>query len=167
MSVLHPRKPNGTYSQNIAAYTPEELRAYHRNWYHRRVADSTKPKLLVYRAESRRRWQYGVEPAEYNRMLQEQVECCKLCHAPFQSRASNLKESPVIEHSHRCSNSHNHKQTGLMGGCAECVRGLVCQTCNHVVVRFLELYPDRQTDAERVYMADRPLLRYRAEAGQR
>jgi hypothetical protein len=42
---------------------------------------------------------------------------------------------------------------------------LLCPQCNQIVVPFLEIYPARQTDAERWYMADRPILRYRANRG--
>ena len=56
-----------------------------------------------------------------------------------------------------------NSRRSLDGGCAQCVRGLICEQCNLVVVRFLELYPDRGTVAEQIFMSDRPLLRYRAE----
>jgi|SRR5579864_95426 len=118
--------------------------------------------------ECRAMWlwsRYRIEAIEQQRMMTDQNQRCKLCRAPFTTFKSNRASSPCIEHGHQCSNRTNHGVKGPNGGCAKCIRGIVCQRCNSVVVRFLELYPDRQTVAEREYMADRPILRYRVEAG--
>ena len=43
------------------------------------------------------------------------------------------------------------------------MRGLICYSCNVVVVRFIEDYPTRRLPSEQAYLDDRPMLRYRAE----
>ena len=116
---------------------------------------------------------YDVRPEEYDRMLIEQDNRCKLCRQPF---GTDRATAPCVEHKHVCANQVSHKRhvhakryrkwavtNRSEWGCAECVRGLVCRQCNQVVVRFLELYPNRATVAEQAYIADRPILRYRAE----
>jgi len=132
----------------------------------------TGPRSLYCSAKCRRRvrtlregpyhriYMYGFILAEYNSMLAEQDNQCWLCRRPF-------PEAPQIDHAHDCPNKANHRnQSAGHGrrqefGCPECVRGLLCRFCNTVVVRFLETYPDRMTETERTYFADRPIKRYR------
>ena len=115
------------------------------------------------RADCRAR-NHQITIAEYDRMMTEQDSRCALCCAVFTEFHVNRQRSPNIDHNHACPDSGRHKRRiGCSeGGCAECVRGLICRRCNLIVVPFLELYPDRQTAAEQVYMATRPVKRYRA-----
>ena len=53
---------------------------------------------------------YGVDPAEYNRMFQEQQGCCAICG----KHQSSLKRALDVDHNHKTS----------------IVRGLLCRWCN-------------------------------------
>ena len=155
---------------NTEAWTPEQWRAYHADWYshHReaRIAAASQWGAAhpTHQQANRVQYVYDMSKAEYARMLAEQDNRCKLCRRPFEPFKINRTASAHVDHSHTCPNRQNHKCKTDGGGCAECVRGAVCHQCNTIVIRFLELYPDRQTAAEHAYMADRPLLRYRAES---
>jgi|ERR1700676_2783292 len=137
------------------AWTQTHKNQYQRDWGKSHPAQ---------RLGARLRNKYDIVLSEYERMETEQENRCKICHRPFESFQNNRSASPSVDHSHLCPNRANHKNKSELGGCAECIRGVVCQQCNQVVVRFLELFPDRQTSAEREYMADRPILQYRIEA---
>jgi hypothetical protein len=107
---------------------------------------------------------HDISLAEYHRMRDEQDNKCKLCRKSFTEFKIERTFAANVDHKHCCPNSANHRNTLDVGGCAECIRGIICHQCNVIVVRFIEMYPDRQTAAERTYMADRPILRYRSEA---
>ena len=113
-----------------------------------------KKRSALWHAQKSRRHHYDILEPEYERLLAEQNFGCALCNQPF-------TVSPCVDHSHFCENQVNHRCKNIRGGCAECVRGLLCGSCNVIVVRFLEMYPDRMTETERTYFADRPIKRYR------
>lgn len=104
---------------------------------------------------------YQIEPAEFDRMLVEQGNCCALCRTPF---GIEYKTRPHIDHSHACSTAGlAHKACKIEAGCPDCVRGLLCPWCNRTAVPFLERYPERQTEVDKAYLAGRPIHRYRIE----
>lgn len=105
-------------------------------------------------AETKMQWRHNISRAEHQCMRDEQQNCCKLCRRGFDL---TVKGRPHTDHSHVCLNHAGD------GGCPDCIRGLLCPWCNQTAVPFFERYPERQTDHERWYMADRPILRYRAE----
>lgn len=147
------------------AYTAEQAREYSKGWrkahpgYSSQWEKGHPAAIKIARARSK----YMMTVAEHSRMLNEQKHRCKLCRILFTTYHEDRTKSPNVDHSHLCPNKENHSQTGEAGGCPECIRGILCHICNIIVVRFLELYPNRQRAAERAYMADRPILRYRAE----
>jgi len=119
----------------------------------------------VYRAhiQNNRFRMHAITAVEFERMLAERNKCCWLCGVALTAWAVNQRTASNIDHDHTCTSQANHRLSNNRAGCPQCVRGLICSVCNCVVVRFLELYPDRRTAAEHAYMSDRPILRYRAE----
>jgi len=107
-------------------------------------------------------YKYDIHAEEYQRLRIEQDNKCKLCRIPLDYSKRNKVAIPHIDHAHGCLNSSNHRFKGYPGGCVECVRGIVCNMCNMIDLPFLERHPERQTEVERMYLADRPIRRYRA-----
>jgi hypothetical protein len=112
----------------------------------------------------RRDWlsRYQITDEDYRRMLDEQDNTCARCRTPF-----GAGNRPTVDHSHNCSNAAEHKSRPLeyevRMGCADCVRGLICKTCNTSVVPRLETFPEQQTESDKQYLASRPIQRYRAD----
>jgi hypothetical protein len=146
------------------AWTEEQAITYSRDWRkaHPKYSSQWAKDHQEDRKATRVQGKYGITAAEYSRMINEQKHRWKLCRVVFTLFSVDREKSPDVDHDHLCPNKSNHRYLGD-GGCPECIRGIVCHTCNWVVVRFLELYPRRQRKAERAYMADRPILRYRQE----
>lgn len=69
----------------------------------------------------RGRWMlrgHGITVAQYDQILDAQGGVCAICHEP--PRGKNL----AVDHDHSCC-------PGTRGGCGKCVRGLLCEDCNH------------------------------------
>lgn len=62
------------------------------------------------------KWQFGITPADYLRMLDEQGGVCAICHRPQEECRL------AVDHDHRCCAGER--------SCGKCVRGLLCRTCN-------------------------------------
>lgn len=70
-----------------------------------------------YRA-SRLRHTYRMEPEDYETMLADQGGVCAICQRP------PTKEHLHVDHDGTCCNARKGKT------CGECVRGLLCRSCN-------------------------------------
>jgi len=114
------------------------------------------PKHMAQYNHSMRAFMRGVTHKEYDWFLMDQKNRCRLCGVRFDFDSGTHK--PNVDHDHGCSTPERHHGPH---GCSNCIRGLICFFCNTVAVRFLDAYPDRQTEKERMYMKDRPLARYR------
>lgn len=66
---------------------------------------------------------YGIEPEDYDRMLDEQGGVCAICGTDKPTGVSNAHF--VIDHDHNCCTSYPY--------CGNCVRGLLCNHCNIVL----------------------------------
>ncbi|MFE6932167.1 endonuclease domain-containing protein [Streptomyces sp. NPDC057699] len=66
---------------------------------------------------------YGTEPEDFLRMLEDQGNCCAICGAAFTS-----DNRPHVDHDHSCCPGKK--------SCGECVRGLLCNSCNNGIGRF-------------------------------
>lgn len=73
--------------------------------------------------EGRRRAMYGTEPEDFLRMLEDQGNCCAICGAAFTG-----DNRPHVDHDHSCCPEKK--------SCGECVRGLLCNSCNNGLGRF-------------------------------
>ncbi|MEV2211282.1 endonuclease VII domain-containing protein [Streptomyces sp. NPDC050997] len=73
--------------------------------------------------DSRRRAMYGTEPEDFLRMLEDQGNCCAVCGVGF---ADDNRSQ--VDHDHSCCPGKK--------SCGECVRGLLCNSCNNGLGRF-------------------------------
>jgi hypothetical protein len=64
----------------------------------------------------------------YETKLAEQNGVCAICGKP-ESRKTPKSEvkSLAVDHNHRCCSGHR--------SCGKCVRGLICENCNHALGR--------------------------------
>jgi hypothetical protein len=86
---------------------------YHRNHRHPQSPESRKKSKRKYRILS-----YGLTEEQFDQLLDAQQRSCGMCHEPF-------AQGPLIhiDHDHACCRVKNRS-------CGECVRGLLCHTCN-------------------------------------
>jgi len=109
----------------------------------------------------RRAYMYRITPQEFLRLAAEQDQKCALCGLTVHLTGARVMVA-CIDHNHICSNPiHQEDVARRKHGCADCVRGIVCRTCNQVDIPFLERHPDRMNESERAYFAARPIKRYR------
>lgn len=67
---------------------------------------------------------HGLTVEEYNRILESQGNCCAICKSP----EPNGKGLWHIDHDHECCDS--------VHSCGNCIRGLLCHSCNVAVGLF-------------------------------
>ena len=70
---------------------------------------------------------YGMTARQYDDMLEAQGGVCKLCGKP----ETVMHGDKLL----RLSVDHNHEHCPTRRGCIECVRSLLCQSCNRLVGR--------------------------------
>lgn len=68
---------------------------------------------------------YGLTPEQYDALLEFQGGLCALCR-----RARGVTKRLAVDHDHVQAMRDGHDPDK---GCPECVRGLVCSTCNDVL----------------------------------
>jgi recombination endonuclease VII len=88
-------------------------RAYRRTHPHPESPESRKKSNRKYRISS-----YGLTPEQFDRLLDAQQRTCGMCHEPFEEG-----QLIHIDHDHACCR-------GKSRSCGECIRGLLCHTCN-------------------------------------
>lgn len=71
---------------------------------------------------------YGIDIATYNKKLEEQKGCCKICKKNYEEVGTL-----AVDHDHNCSNIHEDRRA-----CIECLRDLLCQNCNRGIGLFEE-----------------------------
>ena len=75
----------------------------------------------------RRKWllqTYNLTPEQYNQMFQEQEGRCKICS----KHQIDLPRSLSVDHDHNCCPGDK--------SCGNCIRGLICDRCNHGLGHF-------------------------------
>src|SRR5215831_18412053 len=88
-------------------------REYNRVHGHRESPESRKKSNRKYRISS-----YGLTQEQFDRLLDAQQHTCGMCHEPFKDG------QPIpVDHDHACCQVKNRS-------CGECIRGLLCHTCN-------------------------------------
>ena len=88
-------------------------REYNRLHGHRQSPESRRKSNRKYRISS-----YGLTHEQFDRLLAAQQHTCGMCHEVFE-------EGRLIhvDHDHACCREKNRS-------CGECIRGLLCHTCN-------------------------------------
>jgi hypothetical protein len=71
---------------------------------------------------------YGIDISIYNKKLEEQAGCCKICNKHYEEVGTL-----VVDHDHDCSNNHPTQKA-----CDLCLRDLLCQDCNRGIGLFEE-----------------------------
>ena len=88
-------------------------REYRRNHPHPESPESRKKTNRKYRISS-----YGLTQEQFDRLLDAQLHTCGMCHEPFEEG-----QLIHVDHDHACCQGRNRS-------CGECIRGLLCHTCN-------------------------------------
>ena len=110
-------------------------RAYKRLHGHRQSVESRKKSNRKYRIAS-----YGLTQEQFNRLLSVQQNTCGMCHEPFEE-----EQLIHVDHDHACCRAKNRS-------CGECVRGLLCHTCN-IALGYIE----RRYEMARAYLDSPPV----------
>jgi hypothetical protein len=90
---------------------------------------------------------FGVSQEEYDVLFAMQGGVCALCFK--QAEECRFLD---IDHSHE----HAHTRKSQVG-CKECIRGLLCNSCN-MTLGLLERCPHLQNDLARHYLSQKPLM---------
>jgi hypothetical protein len=88
-------------------------REYNRVHGHREPPESRKKSNRKYRISS-----YGLTQEQFDRLLAVQQHACGMCHEPFEEG-----QFVHVDHDHACCRGKNRS-------CGECIRGILCHTCN-------------------------------------
>ena len=65
--------------------------------------------------------EYGLEPGQFEKMIEEQGGLCAICRYPLGEET----RTPSVDHDHRCCPGRK--------SCGECVRGLTHTRCNSMI----------------------------------
>lgn len=68
---------------------------------------------------------YGLTKEQFNFLLERQDGRCAICQSIFDE-----KNVPVIDHDHACCPATVSNGDVLLTRCGNCVRGLLCRSCN-------------------------------------
>lgn len=145
---------NSTRGDGLSGYCRPCHRAASDRWreankdhvteYLRRRVRTVPEHLKAVRVDSRRRRAYGIEPSDYQQLLESQGGKCALC----------LGDDP---RGHALAVDHDHACCGPRRACRKCVRGLLCNNCNRYWLPIAEANPRLQNDVSRDYLRRRPL----------
>lgn len=105
------------------ARNPEKIRAH---WEKRREVEAVKsrerwatdPEWRQRKLDIRRKSWYSITPEQYQQMIERQEDRCAICRTDEPGGIGGWK----IDHDHNCCPGTK--------SCGECIRGLLCTTCN-------------------------------------
>ena len=88
--------------------------------YTKRSGQSRRSKLSieerrVIRNDSRRRRMFKITPKQFDKVVADQNNKCKICDIEF-------SRTPTVDHDHACCPG--------VKSCGKCIRGLLCNNCN-------------------------------------
>lgn len=92
------------------------------------------------KADTARKYRYGLSINDYEALLSRQEGVCKICKQPPKEN-----KALAVDHDHGCCPGQKT--------CGRCIRGLICVRCNRGLGCFLD-------DSETVFRAARYLLEY-------
>lgn len=110
----------------------DAIRAYSNDWYKR-----------VGKGRFRKRF-YGLTPEQFEALKAKQNNLCAICGKPETVMLNGEPKELSVDHNHSCCSGER--------SCGECVRGLLCVSCN-VALRLIE-------DEERLQNAQEYLLKW-------
>lgn len=97
---------------------------------------------------------YGITPEAYKALFSHQNGACAICQ-----RATGHTRRLAVDHNHGCSEGHPKNV-----GCPECVRGLLCGTCNTFIGR---MHDDPEAgDRMAAYLRNPPFQQLRKSFGE-
>lgn len=70
--------------------------------------------------------QFGLTPEQYIALLEYQNYLCAGCRV-----ANGKTKALAVDHDHHLARLHDHPEDKA---CVDCVRGLLCSQCNHIVI---------------------------------
>jgi hypothetical protein len=111
-------------------------REYRRNHPHPESPGSRKRSNRKYRIAS-----YGLTQEQFDRLVDAQQNSCGMCRKPFEEG-----QLIHVDHDHTCCRRKNRS-------CGECIRGLLCHTCN-IALGHIE----RRYAMARAYLDSPPVL---------
>jgi hypothetical protein len=68
---------------------------------------------------------YGITMEQYEDMFEAQKGVCAICGRPETAVRKGVPQRLAIDHDHACCSGGK--------SCGQCVRGLLCQSCNHLL----------------------------------
>ena len=119
----------------MSATNMANRREYNRVHGHRESPESRKKSNRKYRVSS-----YGLTQDQFDGLLAAQRHACGMCHEPFEEG-----QLVHVDHDHVCCPRKNRS-------CGECVRGLLCHTCN-IALGYIE----RRYAMARAYLDSPPV----------
>lgn len=91
---------------------------------------------------------YQITLDQFNEQERKQNFACAVClRIPLNGKVLQ------VDHVHG-----QHAHVGTKRGCAECIRGLVCNNCNRSIIPILEKSEHLQTDFIKAYLLGRPFM---------
>ena len=102
--------------EHVAAYEKK-----YRENNKEKIATYMKEHIKTYTPAIRRKWRYGISSEDYDAMLEEQDNKCKICFMKFNTDDTKAT-TPCVDHCHTTDK----------------VRGLLCPHCNRGLGQFKE-----------------------------
>lgn len=114
----HDNKCRSCATEYATTWTARPGNAARRNSYSKKAREKDPQRANMWRLESRCR-AYGISADDYLALLDEQRGGCAICRKSPSANGGML----AVDHDHACCPTS-------MQSCGECVRGLLCRTCN-------------------------------------
>lgn len=129
--------------------------------YSRSEKGRVKGRCRTCSAAYRQAQKYGLTIARVNAILRVQDDACAICGENPGDAGMEGVSYWQIDHDHACCDR--------AGSCGECVRGLLCKSCNMWGVAWYERLPEERRDWPRMnaYLADPPAQRPEARVSTR
>lgn len=120
MTVPQPRRCKDCVAEGVSGLRPTPHPGPRCATHHRTRRRVQKARQHANRVEST----YGITADEYARLYAAQGGVCYVCR-----RATGATKKLAVDHDHKKGCGHDPKM-----GCPNCIRGLLCATCNTVVI---------------------------------
>jgi hypothetical protein len=113
------RRPHeGSSSDHMSPANMESRRAYRREHPHTQTPEAKKKSARKSRITAS-----GITVEQFTWLLESQGYACGMCREPFDAEQLDGEQPIHIDHDHAHCEAKNRS-------CGQCVRGLLCRTCN-------------------------------------